>query len=490
MASQIERRLSHIEYSDKICIEAIRGERLPEALGLPVVQHSVIRGIRYHDGFAEELMGSLPAFTRALCARSIMSNRVPQINQPEDIPYCIWHPDVATEATYREVARRYPQMKYQVGRACAVAGYFNLYMELNLLPEVHIADEARENGHSDIYEDIMASPVKYEVMNDYFRTINADQPKVAHLNGNTAVRPYLEVKRKFRQTDEPFDVKGTASKGHYFDITEDNGVDEFDTKSLPSDGAAVTQYLYSPLPRDLPLINKDVLILTAAYYGDIDRYARLCRPMTVPTEIHCIVRGIYHNTMFAKWWSLQPDISDYRIQRAIYARFIMDNDISRITPETPCNELPYLIWYPAIAHWRVYQELVRRKPSMKAAVARACIVADYRDVYDKLDVDPDVDLLAEAKVSPNPYYLQDLRNKTERRGGVPDEWPKWNPCYTRDRLFEHTTTRLLGDVSNSIADTESGVPYNGVYAGMSHVALHVCASEGQDMHDVDLSDMY
>ena len=76
MASQIERRLSHIEYSDKICIEAIRGERLPEALGLPVVQHSVIRGIRYHDGFAEELMGSLPAFTRALCARSIMSNRV------------------------------------------------------------------------------------------------------------------------------------------------------------------------------------------------------------------------------------------------------------------------------------------------------------------------------------------------------------------------------------------------------------------------------
>lgn len=38
-----------------------------------------------------------------------------------------------------------------------------------------------------------------------------------------------------------------------------------------------------------------------AYYGDIDRYVRLRRPVMIKNEMQCIVRGIYHNTMFAKW---------------------------------------------------------------------------------------------------------------------------------------------------------------------------------------------
>jgi hypothetical protein len=33
-------------------------------------------------------------------------------------------------------------MRYQVGRACAAAGYFDLYKELDLLPDVSIAEEA------------------------------------------------------------------------------------------------------------------------------------------------------------------------------------------------------------------------------------------------------------------------------------------------------------------------------------------------------------
>ncbi|KAF5864113.1 hypothetical protein ETB97_008519 [Aspergillus alliaceus] len=154
-----------------------------------------------------------------------MSNKIPQISQPEEILYCIWRPEVATEVTYCQMARCYPQIKYYVGRACAVAGYFNLYEELNLLSEVHIAHEARDNGHSDIYKDIMANPVKYEV---------------AHLNGDTASRADLEINQKFRESGEPFNAKGAASKGHYFDIAALNGVDEFNTENLPSDKAAVT----------------------------------------------------------------------------------------------------------------------------------------------------------------------------------------------------------------------------------------------------------
>lgn len=64
--------------------------------------------------------------------------------------------------TYRELARRYPKMRHEVGRACAVAGYTDLYLELQLLPDVSIAEEARDNegkGRA-IFDEIMAQPVK------------------------------------------------------------------------------------------------------------------------------------------------------------------------------------------------------------------------------------------------------------------------------------------------------------------------------------------
>jgi len=53
-------------------------------------------------------------------------------------------------------------MRHEVGRACAVAGYTDLYLELQLLPDVSIAEEARDNegkGRA-IFDEIMAQPVK------------------------------------------------------------------------------------------------------------------------------------------------------------------------------------------------------------------------------------------------------------------------------------------------------------------------------------------
>jgi len=113
--------------------------------------------------------------------------------------------------------------------------------------------------------------------------------------------------------------------------------------------------LYSPLPVDLPTVHKDLLILMAAYYGDLDRYLRLRRPtaMHMRSGIECVVRGIYHNPMFAKYWSLQLDIPQWcrdTVLQAVNARFIMCNDLSRITANTSQQELPYCIWYPARAH--------------------------------------------------------------------------------------------------------------------------------------------
>ncbi|KAL2809604.1 hypothetical protein BJX63DRAFT_404780, partial [Aspergillus granulosus] len=132
-------------------------------------------------------------------------------------------------------------------------------------------------------------------------------------------------------------------------------------------------------------VYKNLLLLYAAYVGNIDRYVRLRDPNHfIKKEFESVIRGIYHDTMFAKWWSLQPDHPDadgdmYCIRRAIHARFIMNNDLSHIDKETNENCLPYLTWYPHFANWETYKELACLKPAMKAQAARACIVANYKD---------------------------------------------------------------------------------------------------------------
>jgi hypothetical protein len=99
-------RLQIREYSRDACLSALRGKKIPHALGHPLHRLCIIRGIRYHAGFGDELRGLLPIFTRALNARQIMSNEIPSLNSQDDIPYCIWHPTIASEETYRILAKQ------------------------------------------------------------------------------------------------------------------------------------------------------------------------------------------------------------------------------------------------------------------------------------------------------------------------------------------------------------------------------------------------
>lgn len=109
---------------------------------------------------------------------------------------------MAEEQTYRVLAQRYLALRYQVGQACAVAGYIQLYRELGLLPDVAIAEEARENrgnrGAQAIFAEIMAAPMRYRVMDDCHRTVNLDSPSApAYLNADTAVVSILAVRTKY-----------------------------------------------------------------------------------------------------------------------------------------------------------------------------------------------------------------------------------------------------------------------------------------------------
>lgn len=418
-----------------------------------------------------------------LNARSIMSNIIPDMTAHDDMPYCIWHPDVATAETYRKLAAQYPQMRYQVGRACAVAGYVDLYKELNLLPDVHIAEEARDNRCTEIYDLIMGAEAKFDVMNDYNRTINIENPPKSYLNGDTQVRSLLEVKRAHERNWQ------FAYSFRYFDITEDMNIDSHTTSGDEAITADVTPFLYAPLSVDLPTVNKDLLILTAAYYGDIDRYVRLRRPMMIYRENVCVVRGIFHNTMFAKWWSLQ-DLTDIpassQIEAAISARFIMNNDLSYMLAHPKAT--PYCIWYPNVASWSTYLELAKRIPEMAGTVARACIVANLPATYRDLpDFKPSWGMFLEAKECPNPFFLEDLKRCAVEHGIDPDcSWPqnepwRWDPigCTVRQVVLQGPPLSLDNkvDVRHVVADTDYASIYNGYRCSISQVEAFVCAPE-------------
>ncbi|CAK7223410.1 hypothetical protein SBRCBS47491_005199 [Sporothrix bragantina] len=537
-AFSLPRGDAHRLYSESLCTAALRGRSLPAGdvdAWAYTLQVCVLRGIRFRDGFATELLqikegDSIGAFHRALHARAIMSNRIPDITEDADIPYCIWYPDTASEDTYREIACRYPQMRYHVGRACAVAGYNNLYRELDLLPDISIAEEARDsvirNASSSsssqlILDHILSQPVRYNIMNDYTRHVKLDSPSVARfgLNGDTAVVSALSHRRHFTElrlisrvntngnevTLQPPLSHEEEPAPSYFDITEDWSLDGVTTPSSQnqSEDKAMLELLWSPLPHDLPAGNKDLLILMAAYNGDVDRYARLHRPHPVSlSEDHCIHRGIYHSTAFAKWWSLQTEHPRYpRFVRSIHARFIMCNDLSRIDETTDDQDLPRQIWYPLLAQPATYLELARRKPSLLYVVARALVVADHHEAWDTLaaqsKIEPYLELMEEARVRSgrNTRYMQSLERICAERGLCMDRLEsKYSPD---DKPFLSEPTSMLLSTAPTLDSIHWEQPppiYDGLGVDASEVELFIASSgqQGQQMLSgyMDLEQLY
>lgn len=268
-------------------------------------------------------------------------------------------------------------------------------------------------------------------MNDYNRCLHSPLRSGAHLNGDTCVRSMLD------QTLPEGGCIFPVVLPPMFDITEDWCLDA--EGILPGarlvDPEAV-RLLCEPLPADLPTVDKDLLILMAAWSGNIDRYARLRRPTMIHGELPCVVRGIYHHPFFAKWWLMQ-ETSLKSIQQAIYARLILNNDLSWLNDSTPDTDLPVLIWFPKTASEYTYTELARLRPSMTPQIARACINANYQALFDGLNATPDIFLWRAAEKSTNSHYLEHIEQKATElaldRGelselDVPDEefismWP-------------------------------------------------------------------
>ncbi|KAF5715215.1 hypothetical protein FMUND_6935 [Fusarium mundagurra] len=214
----------------------------------------------------------MPQAARTRNARRIMSNDIPQRMTAEEQPYCIWHPGMATEDTYRSLASKFPDMRYQVGRTCAAAGYHALYQELDLLPEVSIAEEARESetdGGKLIYDEIMSFKYRYAIMDDCKRTVELmDYECPAYLNGiashfNDDLLPCIEEDMHLGLQDQEVDERHRT-------LTDDEA-----------------KLLYSPLAWDLPTVKKTLLTQMAAHDGNIERHALLAnsgRTLTQPDQ--------------------------------------------------------------------------------------------------------------------------------------------------------------------------------------------------------------
>lgn len=515
----LSQRLDSQQYDRQDILKALRGEKLPEHLGYPLIKLCTISGILHSPTFADGEAAPLrhlpehPEFTRALNARAIMCNHIPDMDltaHPEELPYCIWYPEIASEDTYRQLATRYPQMRYQVARACAVGGYTGLYFELdNILPEVGVAEEARDAGSVAIFTHIMSQPVRYKVMDDYFRTINPESPQPCHINGDTCVFSMLKrQKQKFTTPSDPDDDISIFYDGDGFDkmtynITEDQGIAESvpETTTLSLSTDLMLHLLTSPLPADLPAGNKDLLILTAAFYGDIDRYTRLRRPKALEYEFFCVIRGIYHNSLFALWWSRQYNIPEDEpfhmrswdhIQKAITARHIMNNDLSRVLLAAERDEdddkksLPYLIWYPEIAKAETYKALAHRVPEMREACVRAAIYAGYSELFDELlllpGVVPNRYLMAEAERTSNPQrFLSALKSRADELGIKMDSYSEvWKLVSVKDKSFLSRGNYLVKSPSVGVVVGqffEQSAVYNGIMAETDKLELFLMAPE-------------
>ncbi len=437
---------------------AMSGEGLVLRLDHPVSRAATIRGIRSHIEYAQSpeitaLCSSENAlrnldFARARNARLIMSNIIPtpeelglesddDLDDPEHtrVPYCIWHPEFATEDTYHALAARYPGMRYQVGRACAAAGMDRLYAELDLLPDVSIAEEARESltpGGKVIYHQIMSAPYRYAIMDDYQRSINiANPPYPAYLNGDTNIRRMLS-----RYPHHALQLDNESHNNPGFDplpcITETQYIRrDMNDKDTPVQlGDNEVELLYTPLPQDLPTVNKTLLIHMAAYHGDMDRYSRLIRRPLYMSEVEflCVVRGIYHQPMFARFWATQLDKDTQlakrvgetkrkEIQRAISARRIMSNDRQEFEHGwSPDKPPPFLIWWPQKPHPFTLLDMFDRVPSMRETALVASIMCDYEENFRCMDIPPTNTIYLAARRSGNPIYLEMVTKRAQNAG--------------------------------------------------------------------------
>ncbi len=175
------------------------------------------------------------------------------------------------------------------------------------------------------------------------------------------------------------------------------------------------------------------------------------------------------------WWSKQPGHKPFEIGTAINARLIMNNVLSG-TPFEDAH-IPYLIWWPTVAHESTYRQLVKVQPQMLPQIIRACIYAGYKDLFDELlsKVEPDLLLLREAEDQSDIYFRQALDRRTQSSGITPqhpadgDGW-KLNVS----GFFNGSFVNVQKFLDSSAVGTSFDGQYDGLRCNASVVEMNAC----------------
>lgn len=202
----------------------------------------------------------------------------------------------------------------------------------------------------------------------------------------------------------------------------------------------------------------------AAYEENVDRYHRLRRPVMVESEQKAAIRGSYHSTSFAMYWTkcdfnIGRPIDGNLISLAITARRVMVNNLSDIDEclddKAGPEYFPRLIRHPLFPRPETLMELIRRRPNdmfiRRSVVALASIAADYQWIYDTIKPWPVMRLWQQALKSPNPHYREDLKRRAAsgEYPGVKD-FPDWYcDWYEQEAKDLRPTSTRLSDFGHS-----------------------------------------
>ena len=128
---------------------------------------------------------------------------------------------------------------------------------------------------------------------------------------------------------------------------------------------------------------------------------------------------------------------------------------------------------------------------MLPQVVRACIVANYKDLFDELvsQVTPDKALLAEAATSGNLQYKEMLENRVQNLGITPKlaSWEGWK-MYTRNSL-ETSSIMIPKRTSASCMGTGFDMLYDGSQCDASQVELIACLPDEWKIPEDDEEEM-
>ncbi|GFF26440.1 hypothetical protein IFM61606_09746 [Aspergillus udagawae] len=133
---------------------------------------------------------------RALNDRDSMSNRILEMSDLDEFPYCTWYSSVPHVATCEELLGCMRSIKLAVVRVCILRNYSDYWDELDADPDVNLIEDARKNPNLKYLCDLekfMFEHTSTLVLDNVYDEPYADVEMGVPYNGRGANMVYIEL---------------------------------------------------------------------------------------------------------------------------------------------------------------------------------------------------------------------------------------------------------------------------------------------------------